>query len=50
VGGIVAVNTLVGDGGFDLGEFLLAVASAVIHFRTYRVLRDTEVKHHVMID
>jgi hypothetical protein len=51
--GIDIVETVVdaSEGyGFELGKFLLAAASAVIHIRTFRVLRDAEVKHHVMVD
>jgi hypothetical protein len=48
--GIAAVNSLVDAGGFEPSRFLLAVASAVIHFYMFRVLRDAEVKRHVMLD
>ena len=51
--GIALVETIVdaSDGrGFDLGKFLLAAASAYIHVRTFRVLRDADVKRHVMLD
>ena len=45
------VETLVDEGnGFELSRFLLAAASAVIHIRTFRVLRDVDVKRHVMAD
>jgi hypothetical protein len=50
--GIEVIDTLLdADGrGFELGRFLLAAGSVVINIRTFRVLRDREVKHHVMLD
>jgi hypothetical protein len=50
---ITIVETLVDvseGNGFELSRFLLAAASAVIHVRTFRVLRDALVKRHVMAD
>jgi hypothetical protein len=38
------------DLGFELDTFLLACAGAYIHVTTFRVLRDPEVKRHVMLD
>lgn len=52
VAGIDVVATLVdaSEGhGFELARFLLSSAAAVVHVRTFRVLRDTEVRHHVML-
>lgn len=50
--GIAIVETVVDvDGfGFELSKFLLASASGYIHVRTFRVLRDVDVKRHVMLD
>jgi hypothetical protein len=46
--GIELVQTLVD--GFVLSKFLLAAGSGYIHIRTFLVLRDAEVKRHVMSD
>jgi hypothetical protein len=46
---ISMVETLNGR-TFDVSRFLLAVASAYVHVQTFRVLRDAEVKRHVMLD
>jgi hypothetical protein len=50
--GIVMIEELTDpDGyGFDLVRFLLAGASGYVHFRTFRLLRDRDVKRHVMLD
>jgi hypothetical protein len=38
------------DEYFELSRFLLAAGSGYIHVRMFRVLRDPEVKRHVMAD
>lgn len=48
--GIEIVQTFIDEYGFELSKFLLAVGSGYIHVRTFRVLRDAEVKRHVMSD
>ncbi len=51
--GIEVIGTIVDatDGhGFELGTFLLSAASVVIHVQTFRLLRDSEIKRHVMLD
>src|SRR5437016_4892783 len=55
LGALAAVITIVSmlvelaDGGsFELIPFLLALASGYMHLRVFRVLRDRDVKRHVM--
>jgi len=50
---IQIIEMLVGagrGGGLDLGALLLAAGSGYIHIQTFRVLRDPQVKRHVMLD
>lgn len=56
LGGIVSALAVIGciaeaaEGELDVLALAHALASTYIYFRTFRLLRDTEVKRHVMLD